>query len=53
MINADGNTLLFLWNQLFTYHLVNPAGMDMKELKEEMIEQCRLEYANDQIELKK
>jgi hypothetical protein len=52
LMSLHGNTLMFMWNQLFIYYLVRAYGTDMTELKNEMINQCRLEYANDQIELR-
>jgi tetratricopeptide (TPR) repeat protein len=47
------NTLMFLWNQVFVYYLIDSTNVDMNQLKDEMLKQCRLEYEDDQIELKK
>jgi tetratricopeptide (TPR) repeat protein len=52
LTSLHGNTLMFMWNQLFIYYLVRAYGADMAQLKNEMINQCRLEYAKDQIELR-
>ena len=43
-MSLDKNTFELLWNQLFIHRLVNSSGVDMNKLKEDMIEQCRLEY---------
>lgn len=53
LISLGKNMSLFLWNQLFTYYLVNSRDIDMKKLKQDMIEQCQLEYQNDPTELSK
>ena len=44
--------LLFHWNQLFTYYLVHSSQIDEQKLKENMLEQCRLEYQNSEANLK-
>ena len=53
LTNLQGNTLMFLWDQLFIYYLTKFPEIDMDQLKKEMVEQCRLEYADDQCELNK
>jgi tetratricopeptide (TPR) repeat protein len=53
LTSLDKTTLLFLWNQLFIYYLVNSPHVDMNKLKIDMIEQCQLEYKNDPPELPK
>ncbi|CAF0825076.1 unnamed protein product [Adineta steineri] len=53
LTSLDENSLMFVWNQLFIYYLVNSSHINMEILKKEMIEQCLLEYKNDPIELKK
>ncbi|CAF3539695.1 unnamed protein product [Adineta steineri] len=53
LTNLDGNSLMFVWNQLFIYYLVNFSHINMEILKKEMIAQCQLEYENDPVELEK
>ncbi|CAF1067547.1 unnamed protein product [Adineta steineri] len=53
LTSLDENSLMFVWNQLFIYYLVNSSHIDMETLKKEMIEQCLLEYKNDEVELEK
>ncbi|CAF2911888.1 unnamed protein product, partial [Rotaria sp. Silwood2] len=48
-----GNTLMFLWDQFFSYHIVHSLPVDMTQLKIDMIEQCRIEYENNSIQLDK
>ncbi|CAF1397698.1 unnamed protein product [Rotaria sordida] len=51
LMSLDKNEYTILWNQAFIYHLVNDLDIDMNELKKNMIEQCQLEYSNNQIQL--
>lgn len=53
LTNLDQTTLTFIWNQLFTYYLVNSSQIKMDKLKEDMIKQCQLEYMDDKVEEKK
>ena len=53
LIHLHGNTLMFIWNQFFFHYLIKSSDVNMDELKKEMLEQCRLEYQNNQQELKK
>jgi tetratricopeptide (TPR) repeat protein len=53
LTSLDGKSLMFIWNQLFLYFLVESSQIDMNKLKQDMIEQCQLEYENDQTELTK
>ena len=47
-------TTFFYWNQLFIHYLVHDENVkSMDQLKQEMIEQCRSEYANNEPVLKK
>ncbi|CAF1190173.1 unnamed protein product [Rotaria sp. Silwood1] len=51
LMSLDKNSYTLLWNQVLIYCLVNDPYTDMDCLKKTMIEQCRLEYSNDPIEL--
>ncbi|CAF4544167.1 unnamed protein product [Rotaria sp. Silwood2] len=51
LISLDKNEYTLLWNQVFIYFLVNDSDIDMNRLKKNMIEQCQLEYSNNQIQL--
>jgi hypothetical protein len=51
LIKLDGSTL-FYWNQLFIHYLVNTQNLDMDQLKEQMIEECRSECKNNTAQLK-
>ncbi|CAF4180179.1 unnamed protein product [Rotaria sordida] len=51
LMSLDKNEYTILWNQAFIYYLVNDLDIDMNELKKNMIEQCQLEYSNNQIQL--
>jgi tetratricopeptide (TPR) repeat protein len=53
LMNLLGNTLMFMWNQLFIYYLIKSPNIDMNKLKKDMLEQCRFEYTNNESELKK
>jgi hypothetical protein len=46
----DKNMTLFSWNQLLIYFFVNSPHIDMKQLKKDMIDQCRLEHKDDPTE---
>ena len=52
LTNLDETALMFMWNQAFIYYLVNSpvTDADMNKLKEEMVDQCRLEYKNVKVE---
>ena len=52
LTNLHGNTLMFLWDQLFIYYLLKSPNIDMNKAKTDMLEQCRLEYENNEIVLK-
>ncbi|CAF1309606.1 unnamed protein product [Rotaria sordida] len=52
LMSLDKNEYTFLWNQAFIHYLVSDSNVDMNELKKNMIEQCQLEYSNNQIRLK-
>jgi hypothetical protein len=52
LTSFDKNSLLFPWNQLFTYYLVHSSNIDMNQLKKDMIEQCQFEYYNNDEQLK-
>ncbi|CAF3284127.1 unnamed protein product [Rotaria socialis] len=51
LTSLHGNTLMFLWNQIFFHYLIKPSTVHMGKLKEDMLEQCRLEYQHDQREI--
>jgi tetratricopeptide (TPR) repeat protein len=51
-MSLEKNTFTLLWNQLFINYLVNSPNVDMNKLKRDMIEQCRLEYRDNQSQLK-
>ncbi|CAF1188503.1 unnamed protein product, partial [Didymodactylos carnosus] len=51
LTSLDKNTLMFLWNQFFTDYLINFPHTDMNQLKNDMVEQCQLEYKNNQVQL--
>ncbi|CAF5119902.1 unnamed protein product [Rotaria sp. Silwood1] len=51
LMSLDKNEYTLLWNQAFIYYLVNVPDTDMNRLKQNMIEQCQLEYSNNQIQL--
>jgi tetratricopeptide (TPR) repeat protein len=53
LINFNQTTLMFLWNQLFLFTLVNPSSINLDTLKSDMIKQCRLECQNDVNRLKR
>jgi hypothetical protein len=53
LINFNQTTLMFLWNQLFLFTLVNPSSINLDTLKNDMIKQCRLECQNDVNRLKR
>ena len=53
LINLHGNSLIFLWSQIFIYYLIKPPKVDMEKLKKDMLEQCQFEYKNNQRELNK
>ncbi len=53
LINFNQTTLMFLWNQLFLFTLVNPSSINLDALKSDMIKQCRLECQNDVNRLKR
>jgi hypothetical protein len=52
LINFNTNTLLFLWNQFFSYFLVNSSDINMNQLKKTMMKQCRLEYGDNPTQMK-
>lgn len=49
--NFEKTFLSFHWNQLFTYYLVHSSNINMNQLKENMINQCQLEYYNNPTQL--
>lgn len=51
--NLQGNSMTLFWNQMLVYYLTKFPHGDMNDLKQEMLEQCRLEYENDPRELEK
>lgn len=51
LIKLDESTL-FYWNQLFIQYLVNSQNVDMDQLTEQMIEQCRSECKSSTAQLK-
>ncbi|CAF1343900.1 unnamed protein product [Rotaria sordida] len=53
LMSLNTHSYTLLWNQTFMHHLVNDPDIDMNRLKKNMIEQCQLEYSNDQVELNK
>ena len=53
LTNLHGNTLIFVWYQLFVQYLIQKVDRDMQKLKEDMLNQCRLDYETDRNELKK
>ncbi|CAF4120178.1 unnamed protein product, partial [Rotaria sordida] len=48
---SDQNKGMFLWNHVFIYYLVNSPNIEMKKLKEDMIQQSRLEYQDKLTEI--
>ena len=52
LMSLDQNSNMLLWNQAFTYYLVDGSNVDMDKLKQDMLQQCRLEYKNNPIQLK-
>ena len=53
LTNLHGNTLMFLWDQLFNYYLMKSPGINMDQLKADMLEQCRREYQDNERVLEK
>lgn len=53
LTNLHENTLMFLWDQLFIYYLIKSPNINKSKLKSDMIEQCKLEYQDDQLELRR
>lgn len=53
LTNLHGNTLMFLWDQLFNYYLIKFPKVNMDQLKANMLEQCRFEYRDNQRALEK
>ncbi|CAF1157791.1 unnamed protein product [Rotaria sp. Silwood1] len=53
LTSLHGNSLALLWNQYFLYYLIKYPNVNMKNLKRIMLDQCRLEYQNNQSELTK
>jgi hypothetical protein len=53
LMNLHGNASIFFWNQLFIHYMIKSPNVDMDKLKNDMLEQCQLEYKNNQPELDK
>lgn len=51
LTKLNGNTLMFLCDQLFIFYLVNPINPNMDKLKRDMLEQCELNYKNNKVQL--
>ncbi|CAF0870173.1 unnamed protein product [Rotaria sordida] len=52
LTKLDGNTLMFLWDQLFIYYLVHPIKENMEELKTDMLKQCEIDYRGNESQLR-
>lgn len=53
LISLQRNSIMLFWNQLLVHYLINCSKNDINHLKQIMVEQCRIEYANDRRELYK
>ncbi|CAF1222901.1 unnamed protein product [Adineta steineri] len=51
LISLHRNSLTILWYKSFIYHLIQSSNVNMEELKQIMLDQCRLEYQNSENEL--
>ncbi|CAF1358056.1 unnamed protein product [Adineta steineri] len=51
LTKVDGNTLMFLWEQIFLNYLVHPMTSTMEQLKTDMLKQCELDYKHDKVQL--
>ncbi|CAF1247121.1 unnamed protein product [Adineta steineri] len=51
LTKVNGNTLMFVWDQIFIYYLVHPITFTMEELKSDMLKQCELDYKHDKVQL--
>ncbi|CAF1665064.1 unnamed protein product [Rotaria magnacalcarata] len=53
LTKLDEKTFIFLWNQIFIYYLIHPNEANMEQLKMDMLEQCELDYNNNEVQLRK